>query len=86
MKFCANTYLNGVLTEKDVAPADPAIYKTPAYRVIAFCKNTAVLDMLRTEVGDERFFAGWRRVFEDRSITACTVPNVLDRLRTSIME
>ena len=82
MRFCANTYLNGVLTEKDVAPADPAIYKTPAYRVIAFCKNTAVLDMLRTEVGDERFFAGWRRVFEDYDASQDgfdTVRNVFSR-------
>jgi hypothetical protein len=65
IRYCANTYLNGVITDKDVAPADPAIYKTPAYRVIAFCKNAVVLDMLRTEVGDETFFAGWRRVFDD---------------------
>jgi hypothetical protein len=64
MGYCANSYLNGVLMEKDVAAADPAIYSTPAYRVVAFCKNAVVLDMLRSEVGDEMFFAAWRRTFE----------------------
>jgi hypothetical protein len=65
IRFCANSYLNGVITDRDVAPADPEIYRTPAYRVIAFCKNAVVLDMLRTEVGDETFFAGWRSVFDN---------------------
>jgi hypothetical protein len=65
IRYCANAYLNGVITAMDVAPADPGIYKTPAYRVVAFCKNAVVLDMLRTEVGDEAFFAAWRSVFDN---------------------
>jgi hypothetical protein len=64
MKICADSYLNGVFFARDVAAADPAIYQTPAYRVISFAKNAVVLDMLRSEVGDETFFAGWRTVFE----------------------
>jgi hypothetical protein len=64
IRFCADSYLNGVLTAKDVASADPAVYRTPAYRVVAFCKNAVVLDMLRRDVGDDQFFAGWRRTFE----------------------
>jgi hypothetical protein len=64
IRSCIDSYLNTVVMTKDVAAADPALYASPAYRVVAFCKNAVVLDMLRSEVGDETFFAGWRRVFD----------------------
>ena len=46
-----------------MAIADPAIYHTTAYRGIACCKVPVVLEMLRTELGDDTFFAGWWEVF-----------------------
>jgi len=61
--YCAKHYLEGKKINRDVAIADPNIYTSGAYRVIAFCKTAVVLDMLRTELGDDLFFAGWRKAF-----------------------
>lgn len=62
--FYHDAYLAALELDRDVAIADPAIYQTQAYRGIAFCKVPAVIDMLRSELGDELFFRSWRRVFE----------------------
>ncbi len=62
--FCRNAYQVSVKLNKDAAIADPRIYQTQAYRGIAFCKVPVVLDMLRTELGDEVFFAAWRKAFQ----------------------
>jgi aminopeptidase N len=63
MKFCRDAYIALSKLGRDVAVADPKVYRSDAYRGIAFCKVPAILDMLRTELGDEAFFAGWRRAF-----------------------
>jgi|GEM_PF-1323971 len=63
VSYCASAYLMSTHLDREVAIADPAIYHTTAYRGIAFCKVPVVLDMLRTELGDDTFFAGWREVF-----------------------
>jgi aminopeptidase N len=63
IRFCRDAYLASVKLAKDVAIADPAVYETTAYRGIAFCKTPVILDMLRTELGDERFFAAWQQAF-----------------------
>jgi aminopeptidase N len=43
--------------------ADPAIYETKLYRMIAFCKVAVVLGLLRDRLGDETFFRAWKHVF-----------------------
>ncbi len=65
IRYCANAYRTSTALGRDTAIADPAIYKTQAYRGIAFCKVPVVLDMLRRETGDETFFAAWRKVFQE---------------------
>jgi len=65
INYCAKHYLSGTKISRDVAIADPDIYKTDAYRVIAFCKTPVVLDMLRTKLGDELFFSAWRKAFSE---------------------
>jgi aminopeptidase N len=65
IRYCADAYLASTAVGRDTAVADPAVYQTPAYRGIAFCKVPVVLDMLRSEVGDEIFFAAWRKAFQE---------------------
>lgn len=63
IQYCRRAYLMISKMDRDVAIADPAIYETTSYRGIAFCKVPAVLDMLRTRLGDETFFKAWRNLF-----------------------
>jgi aminopeptidase N len=63
LRTCRDAYRASVLIGDDVAIADPRVYETAAYRGIVFCKTPVVLDMLRTELGDERFFTAWREAF-----------------------
>ncbi len=63
VRGCASAYLDGVARKDEVALADPRIYQSSAYRMIAFCKVPAVLHGLRQRLGDEAFFAGWQRAF-----------------------
>jgi aminopeptidase N len=65
IRYCADAYLAATALERDTAIADPAVYGTKAYRGIAFCKVPVVLDMLRSEAGDETFFAAWRKAFQE---------------------
>ncbi len=65
MRYCADAYLSSTALGPDRAVADPGVYRTPAYRGIAFCKVPVVLDMLRSEVGDETFFSAWRKAFQE---------------------
>jgi aminopeptidase N len=65
IRYCADAYRASTSLGRDTAVADPAIYSTPAYRGIAFCKVPVVLDMLRLETGDEMFFAAWRKAFQE---------------------
>jgi aminopeptidase N len=65
INYCANAYKASAASAQDTAIADPDIYKTLAYRGIAFCKVPVVLDMLRQELGDDLFFSGWRTAFQD---------------------
>ncbi|MHC4473186.1 MAG: M1 aminopeptidase family protein, partial [Planctomycetota bacterium] len=59
-----SAYLLEVRHGGDRAVSDPGVYSTPAYRGIAFCKTAVGLHGLRKRLGDARFFAAWRRVFE----------------------
>jgi aminopeptidase N len=63
IRYCRNGYYMSSGLGPDVAIADPGIYKTAAYRGIAFTKTAVVLAMLRELVGDDIFFAGWREAF-----------------------
>jgi aminopeptidase N len=65
IRYCANAYRASTAMGRDTAVADPAVYRTQAYRGIAFCKVPVILDMLRSQAGDEVFFAAWRKVFRD---------------------
>jgi len=67
IRYCVNGYFTATTQGPDVAIADSAIYATGAYRGIAFCKVAVVLDMLRTELGDEAFFAAWREAFQPQT-------------------
>ncbi|MBT3220951.1 MAG: hypothetical protein HN348_17845 [Proteobacteria bacterium] len=53
-----------VARQTDEALAHPKLYESPAYRTVAFCKVPVVLHMLRQRLGDEVFFAGWKKVFQ----------------------
>lgn len=61
--FCAGAYLAGAESSRDVALADPMLYLSDVYRVVAFCKVPAALDLLRTRLGERRFAAAWRDAF-----------------------
>jgi aminopeptidase N len=65
IRFCREAYVAATALDRDVAIADPEIYETTAYRGIAFCKTPAILDMLRTRLGDRVFFAAWRKAFRE---------------------
>ena len=63
LEFCAQAYMATARTTEDVAIADPKLYRSDIYRVAAFCKGAVVLDLLRQRLGDETFFAAWRKAF-----------------------
>ncbi|MBI4880403.1 MAG: hypothetical protein HY812_12210 [Planctomycetes bacterium] len=60
---CAGAYLDAVAPEDDVALANPRLYQSDAYRQVGFCKVPAILHGLRQRLGDEAFFAAWKRAF-----------------------
>lgn len=61
--YCANAYLATAAANEDVAVADPAIYRSPMYRAVAFCKVPAALDLLRQRLGEETFRKAWHQAF-----------------------
>jgi len=63
IRQCADAYRTTIAVHGDVAVADPLVYRSAGYRGIVFCKTPVILDMLRTRLGDELFFAAWRRAF-----------------------
>jgi aminopeptidase N len=64
LRLCAEGYLAQAEMETDVAIADPALYRSPIYRAASFGKTAVVLDLLRDELSDERFFTAWKTAFE----------------------
>ncbi len=63
IEFCAHAYRAVAADAVDVALADPGLYRSSVYRVVAFCKVPAVLDLLRHRLGEERFWRAWKHVF-----------------------
>lgn len=61
--YCARAYLAVAAGNEDVAVADPALYRSPVYRVVAFCKVPAILDLLRQRLGEAAFRRSWRETF-----------------------
>jgi hypothetical protein len=64
LRRCADRYLLAAETLEDVAVADPKLYRSQIYRTVSFLKSAVVLDQLRRQLGDKRFFAAWRKAFE----------------------
>ena len=64
IKHCADMYVSAAETGEDVALADPKLYRSSLYRMVAFCKVPAVLDLLRTDLGDAVFFKAWKHTFK----------------------
>jgi hypothetical protein len=61
--FCRDAYFKTIVIGEDKAIADPDIYKSAAYRGVVFCKTPIILDMLRSQLGDDVFFNAWRLAF-----------------------
>jgi len=64
IKHCADMYVSAAEASEDVALADPKLYRSRIYRMVAFCKVPAVLDLLRTDLGDAVFFKAWKHTFK----------------------
>ena len=64
IEYCAKSYIGLAELVKDFALADPALYKSDVYRVVAFRKVPAVFALLRNRLGTEKFKTAWRATFE----------------------
>ena len=62
---CRHTWIATAGSEMEFAIADPMVYSNTRYRSVVFCKTPVVLHALRQQLGDEVFFAGLRRGFEN---------------------
>ncbi len=62
--FCRDAWIGGAGQEMEFAIANPMVYSNTRYRSVVFCKTPVVLDALRRRLGDETFFAGFRRAFD----------------------
>lgn len=60
VRDCARSCLGTLDVAGDVALADPDLYASPAYRMVAFAKVPVVLHGLRRRLGERAFFAGLR--------------------------
>ncbi len=61
---CARAYKTMATAALDVALANPKLYQSSVYRVVAFCKVPVVLHQLRMRLGEEIFFDGFRHAME----------------------
>lgn len=79
---CRRAWIGSAGRETEFAIANPLVYTNTRYRAVVFCKTPVVLDHLRRRLGDEAFFAGFRRGFTnpDRAIDG------FDRLATGFTE
>lgn len=63
---CRRAWIGSAGRETEYAVANPLVYTNTRYRAVVFCKTPIVLDHLRRRLGDDRFFAGFRRGFMNR--------------------
>ncbi len=63
---CRKGWIEETSDATEFAIADPAVYSNARYRTVVFCKTPVVLGALRDQLGDERFFAGFREGFARR--------------------
>lgn len=62
---CRKVWIGSAGGETEYAIANPHVYTNTRYRAVVFCKTPIVLDHLRRRLGDEKFFAGFRRGFSN---------------------
>lgn len=63
IRYCRDAWIGSADENTEYAVANPQVYSNARYRSVVFCKTPVVLDVLRRQLGDEVFFAGFRRAF-----------------------